>query len=141
MGKYAHGTEVPVGQSRTEIERILTKYGADQVSTGWTAAKAVIMFRIRNRYVRIELPLPQPDIQTKMNSPDRIAAETRRRWRAMVLYVKAKLESVESDIVTFEHAFMAHLLLPNKQTVGEFMQPQIEQAYSSGNMPKALPGY
>lgn len=150
---YAKGTSVPKERSRAEVEMILTKYGADQVSSGFTAEKAVVMFRMKHRYIRIDLPLPKrgdPKTPNWQRSPkDKLTyydmakadQEERRRWRAMVLYVKAKLESVESNIVSFEQAFMGHLVLPNKQTVSEFMQPQIEAAYQGGNMPKALPGY
>lgn len=150
MSKYAKGTSVPVARSREEIERLLTKYGADQLSSGWTEGKAVVMFRAQGRYIKIEMPLPpvgSPNTRSwerqkgVFYSTDAAAAETRRRWRAMLLYIKAKLESVESEIVSFEQAFMAHVLLPNRQTVGEFMAPQITQAYAGGDMPKALPGY
>ena len=34
---------------------------------------------------------------------------------------------------------MANIVLPGGQTVGDFMKPQIEQAYLSGAVPKLLP--
>lgn len=127
------------------MERILTKYGADQFSSGWTGDKAVVMFRIKSRYIRIDMPLAVKgvtrDRRNYVYSENQAAQENRRRWRAMVLYIKAKLESVESGIVSVEQAFMAHIMLPNRQTVSEFLQPQIESAYKNGEMPKALPGY
>lgn len=149
MGKYAQGTQVPAERSRAEVERLLAKYKADQFSSGWVEGRAVVMFRMRDRYVRIDLPLPKvepaaPSWNQKKGlfySEDKCAAETRRRWRSLVLYIKSKLDSIDSGIVSFESAFMAHLVLPNKQTVGEFMQPQIDAAYGSGEMPKQLPGY
>lgn len=142
---YAENTSVPVERSRAEAERILTKYGADQVSSGFTQEKVVIMFRMHGKYIRIDMPVPIAGVtlnrrRIRMAKEDS-EKETRRRWRAMVLYIKAKLESVESQIVSFETAFMGHLVLPNKQTVTEFMKPQIEAAYGSGEMPKQLPGY
>lgn len=141
MSKYAARTSVPIERSKAEIESILTKYGADQFSSGWVDGKAVVMFRIKNRYIRIEMPtLKTSGLRTKA-AEETAAQENRRRWRALVLYVKAKLESVESEIISFEEAFMAHIVLPNRQTVGEFMVPQIERAYEGGDMPPALPGY
>jgi len=62
-------------------------------------------------------------------------AEVRRRWRALVLVVKGKLEAVESEIVTFEEEFLAHLVLPNGQTVGSEVRPMVAQAYETGIMP------
>ena len=149
MGKFAQDTAVPVERSRAEIERILVKYGAAQYASGWSTDKAVITFLIHNRAVRIELPLPRlsdPKTsswnrkKTEFYSSDAVAKETRRRWRCLVLYVKAKLESVESNIVTFEQAFMAHIVLPNRQTVGEWATPQIQSAYENKGMPPLLPG-
>lgn len=142
---YAENTSVPADRSRAECERILTKYGADQVSSGFTKEKVAVMFRMRERYVRITMPLPIAGITFNKKrirmGKECVERETRRRWRAMVLYIKAKLESIESEIVSFDTAFMGHLVLPNSQTVSEFMQPQIEAAYKGGAMPKQLPGY
>jgi hypothetical protein len=145
MARYAAGTEVPVDRSKAEVERLLVKNGADQFSSGWTDEKAVIMFRMKERYIRIEMPIAvymkTQNQRGHYLGTEQVAQENRRRWRALLLYVKAKLESVESEIVSFEEAFMAHVVLPNRQTVSQFMHPQIESAYGSGQMPKALPGY
>ena len=141
--KYADNTSVSVDRSKAEVEKILTKYGADQFSSGWTGDKIVVMFRMNNRYIRIEMSTPTKGdigrvIRGGYSVEEKVAAENRRRWRALVLYVKAKLESVESNIISFEEAFMAHIILPNGKTVGQFMQPQIESAYKSGEMPTLL---
>ncbi len=56
----------------------------------------------------------------------------------LVLVIKAKLEAIESDISTFEEEFLAYTLLPDKRTVLEFMEPQIQAAYLSGEAPKML---
>lgn len=145
---YAENTKVSVSQSRVEIEKLLQKYGADQMASGWTQNRAVISFRMHSRYIKIEMPLPilEKDVSSwnrkKGQYYDMVSVEkeTRRRWRSILLYCKAKLESVESNIVSFEEAFMAHILLPNKQTVAQFMGPQIQSAYTNGQMPKLLPG-
>src|SRR6516165_3177484 len=36
-------------------------------------------------------------------------------------------------------AFLGETVLPDKQTVAEYMAPQIEAAYATGQMPKLLP--
>ncbi len=137
---YARRTRVPVGQSKTEVERALQKAGADQFHSGWSEGKVMIAFRMSDRYVRIQIPIPKKG-EGRFSSDAAVEAETRRRWRALLLYIKAKIESIESGIVTFDEAFLSHLVLPNRQTVSEFIQPQIESAYKSGNMPKQLEGY
>jgi hypothetical protein len=36
-----------------------------------------------------------------------------RRWRALLLMIKAKVEAVESGVVTFEDEWLAHFVLPS----------------------------
>lgn len=36
---------------------------------------------------------------------------------------------------------MANIVLPNGTTAGEFMKPQIQAAYETGDMPALLPDY
>lgn len=141
---YAKSTRVPAERSKAELERLLANAKADQFATGWTTGRAVVTFRLHNRMIRIEIPMPvagQPISPTNSYAKwteDKTAQETRRRWRAVILYVKAKLESVESNIVSFEEAFMSHIILPNGKTVGQNMLPQIKNAYETGKMPPLL---
>ena len=62
----------------------------------------------------------------------------RQKWRALALIVKAKLEAVESGIVTFEEEFAMHMILPDGRRVAEHVMPAIEQSYASGNVPPML---
>ena len=150
MSKYAERTEVPIDRSKAEIEKTLMRYGADQFVYGTMLGRAMIAFRANDRFVRFTLPLPDSNskdfsktptgrVRKKEAASREHAQETRRRWRALSLSIKAKLESVETGITTFEQEFMAHIVLPDGQTVGEYMIPQIERAYESKEMPKALP--
>ena len=63
----------------------------------------------------------------------------RSKWRSLYLVIKAKLEAVDSGISTIEREFFYDIVLPNGKTVGEFMGPQIEEAYTTGEMPALLP--
>lgn len=145
---YAENTSVTPDRSRAEIERTLVRYGADAFSYGFDGDVAVVAFRAAGRMVRFTLSMPPlagfaltPTGRDR--SRDAALAErekaTRQRWRALALVVKAKLEAVESGITTFDEEFMAHLLLPDGQTVGEWMGPQIVTAYEDGDMPEILP--
>lgn len=62
----------------------------------------------------------------------------RQRWRALLLVIKAKLESVENAIETFEESFLGQIVMPNDQTVATIIRPQIGEAYKTGKMPKQL---
>ena len=63
----------------------------------------------------------------------------RQKWRALAASIKAKFAAVEAGISVFEREFFYDTVLPNGQTVGEYMLPQIEEAYRIGNMPPLLP--
>jgi hypothetical protein len=130
---YAKRTRVPVEQSRNEIERTLTRFGATGFIYGWQEDRAVVGFQMADRHVKFILPMPKA-------GSDRDGAEARRRWRALVLVIKAKLEAVADGIAVFDNEFMAHIVTPDGTTLGEKMLPQIEQMYRSGKMPPLL-GY
>lgn len=151
MTRYADTTTVPSDRSRAEIEAILRRYGADQFMYGWDREQAVIGFRTLSRQVRFKLPLPDRNSRVFTHTPERHSPRSpaqveaayeqavRQRWRALTLVIKAKLEAVETGITTFEDEFMAHIMLPNGETVGEWMSPQIAHAYDTGSMPSMMP--
>jgi hypothetical protein len=153
MTRYAQSTTVPAEQSRGEIERTLTRYGADQFMYGWDRENAVVAFRAKGRMIKFVLPMPDRNARAfthtpstgKLRSPDsaRDAYEqaVRQRWRALALCIKAKLEAVEAQISTFEDEFLAQIVLPSGETAGAWMRPQIALAYERGDMPSLLPDY
>lgn len=150
MARYASTTEVSSDKSRAEIERTLSRYGATGFMYGWSGNRVVIGFQAHGRNIKFVLPMPDKttrefthDGRNSRRSPQRQQEAWeqagRQRWRALSLVIKAKLEAVQAGITVFEDEFMAHIVLPNGQTVGQFMQPQIESAYNSGEMPPLLP--
>lgn len=129
---YASKSRVPVDRSRSEIERLLAKHGADQFINGWEADRAMIGFRMNGRYVRLTIPLKGG------RNKEATAQLTRSRWRALVLILKAKLEAIEIGVVTFDEEFLANIVMPNNQTIGRQLLPQVDKAYASGKMPTCL---
>lgn len=148
MGRYASSTDVDVGRSRNEIERVLARYGAEQFMFGWNERSSVVEFIDHGRRVRFLLPLP-PLVEFRVTTRGRARKDAaaqrareqaiRQRWRALLLVIKAKLEAVDAGITTFESEFLAHLVLPNGQTVGQWAAPQLASVYDSGAMPPMLP--
>ena len=150
MARYAENTTVTSEKSRAEIERTLSRYGADQFMYGWEAERAIIGFRMTDRQVRFVLDLPDRDAKEFTHTPSRGTRRTagqaegewekacRQRWRALALVVKAKLEAVDSGITEFEDEFGMHIVLPDGRTVSQVVRPEIEQAYASGQMPAGL---
>lgn len=150
MAKYAANTTVPVSKSKQHLEDLITRYGATTYMTGQKADGAVIQFEMSGRAVRFILPLPDRAATefTKDRNGWALADSTaqkkydqavRQRWRALILVVKAKLEAVETGITCFDQEFMAHIVLPNGQTVGDDVTPKIIAAYETQQMPEMLP--
>lgn len=146
MGSYAKGTEVPVSQTEGEIRRVLQKAGATHYAYGETPERAMIQFALNGRHYRFEVARPMAEHIARnysINPPGndwrpRIEAEWRRRWRARVLWVKAMLEFNDLEPGAFETAMLAHLVLPDGQTLGGWAKPQIAAVYEHGGMPKLL---
>jgi len=148
--RYAERTSVPVDRSKNEIEHILKRYGAAEFGYATRGNKAAVMFSANSKHLRFVLPLPDRNEvsktprgrQRKSNSQDEmLAKETRRRWRALTLEIKAKLESVETGIAVFEQEFLAQIVLPGGRTVGETIMPGIEEAYRTGHVAGLLPEF
>lgn len=141
---YAEKTEVPVERTKAEIERLVVeKHGADQYMTGQqlNPPRAMIQFRMENRIIRFELPLPLDPRDPVGNQSKRTAQQMRTRWRALLLVIKAKLEAVERGVTTFEEEFLAHIVMPGDKTIGQYVIPQIDTAYTSGRLPRMLPQF
>ena len=138
---YAIKTSVPVDRSQNEIRKILSNYGASSFAYGEQGSLSVILFEMQRRRVKFSLPMPViPEKGASQASVKAYEQLCRSRWRCLVLAIKAKLECVESGITTLEQEFLAHIVLPSGETVGDAMAPQISQAYASGKMPPLL-GY
>lgn len=149
MTKFAATTTVSASASREEIERTLIRYGADQFLYGWQDEAAVVGFRMEGRQIRFILAMPdRNDRRFTHHSRGERAPEAalkeweqavRQRWRALALVIKAKLEAIESGISLFEDEFLANIVLPTGETAGDWMRPQIAEAYRVGTMPQMLP--
>jgi hypothetical protein len=139
--KYAQQTSVSVDSSRNEIERTLKRYGARQFAYATQENKALIMFEAKGKRIKFLLNLPDINERRFTHTESRVTRRTkeaqekeheqacRQKWRALALVIKAKLEAVESGISIFEEEFMANIVLPNGQTVGDYILPQVNDAY------------
>jgi hypothetical protein len=146
---YAHDTSVSVEKSRAEIERLLSRHKCRKFLAGvdHDAHRATVQFEAYARIVKFEVKLPDPADPKWKRIKGRymernaagvaaiVAQEERSRWRALLLVIKAKLEAVESQIATFEDEFLAHTVLPNQQTVAQYIGPMVAEVYATGRMP------
>ncbi|MEQ1888064.1 MAG: hypothetical protein ABL951_02655 [Alphaproteobacteria bacterium] len=151
MSRYADRTIVSVQITRAEIDTILAKHGATAFMSGSNENEAMVAFECNNRRVVFRLPIPAVKsferttarglMRSNAEKQKAWEQECRSRWRALYLCIKAKLEAVAVNITTFENEFMAHIVMPDGQTVGQHVSPKIAQAYDSGTMPPLLLGH
>lgn len=150
-GKYAADTTVPAARSVQELERLVAKHGATGFGYGTdaTEGKTRIVFRIADRVVRFEVGKPDPNefrltptLRTRsLAQQEELAGqEERRRWRALVLVVKALLVAVSEGVISLSDAFLPYAVLPGGQTVGEWAGPQLDVIAATGQLPSPLPG-
>ncbi len=110
----------------------------------------MMQFSMSDRQVRFVLPLPKYNEHTKTDkgktrtsTQASIAYEQacRARWRALLLCIKAKLESAQSGIEEFETAFLGQIVMPNGKTMEELVRPQIAIAYETKKVHPLQLGY
>ncbi len=147
---YARDTNVSVIRTRNEIERTLERYGADAFAYAAQGNMATVIFAMENRRIRFVLELPDPEEfrytnhrvpreRTERQQQESYEQACRQKWRALLLVIKAKLEAVSAGISTVEAEFLANIVLPDNATTGEWMIPQIDETYRTGEMPPMLP--
>lgn len=141
MADFARRTPVEVVRTRTQIEDELRRRGAS--SFGYNvddaAGEAVIAFTMAGLQVRMSLPLPSFDDDAFRYTPSgkyqRAPAEqakaydqeVRRRWRALLLIVKAKLVAVDDGITSMEREFLPDIAVGDV-TVWDRIHPELERA-------------
>lgn len=149
MTEFAKRTTVPVAQTQVEIQNLLIGHGASAFASGWDGNSAAIEFGWEGRQYRVRLPLPVRNDKSITHTEKNRArtaqqversydAEVRRRWRALLLVIKARLESSETGITTFEEEFALFTVLPTGQTVAEIVMPAINEAYVTGQIPPIM---
>lgn len=146
---YAEKTTVTVKKSREQIEDLLYKHGAEGFGYAYEDDRAMVMFSMERQRIRVSLNLPPyKDFALTMHRQKRSVLHQknahdqacRQRWRALYLIIRAKLEAIESGVSTVESEFMADIMLPSGETVGEWVKPQLGIVYDRGGMPALLPG-
>jgi len=129
MGKFAEKTKVPIFKSVGDIQKVIERYGAMGFQYVVESGRAGIAFKLSD---------PSRTIKIKMELPDDAQGQ-RQRWRALLLVVKSKLESVESGIETFDEAWMPHIVVDaTGLTLGTMMLPDLGMKLATGKLPKLL---
>ena len=135
--RYAEGTKDTVESSRGEITGILAKHGVQKM--GWMAQPEgdQLMFEIGGGSYRFDIVKPtmtevRRDYPNAYDYQAKLDGEWRRRWRANVLLLKAKLEFIESGDTTLDRELLAYRVLKDGKT--------LEQAILAGGLPMLAAG-
>lgn len=143
---YAKGTSVPVRRSRMEIEDMLERAQARATYTAMEEGRATVGFALEDKHIRFELALPgREEFATVERRGEKRRATPelqnalweqacRERWRALVLALKAKFVSVEAGVESIEEAFLAHVVLANRQTVHGWFRAQLDKSAVQGGV-------
>lgn len=147
--QFAATTKVSSDASQVEIKRLVQRYGAREFMAYEGDDHAVIIFVMKGRRIRFNLPLPHREdkqftshsrgARTEIASRAAWEQACRQKWRALLLSIKAKLESIESGIESFDEAFLAHVVLPDGSMFGHRAIDAISIAYEGRPLPPLLP--
>jgi len=153
MARYAENTTVSIEKSQAEIQALIRRYGAKRFASAFDedSGLSIIQFEVESLRILFRLQLPnitddrfQRDgrgyTRTQAAIEKSHEQECRRLWRSLVMVIKAKLESVESGIESFEEAFLAQVIVPGSggQTFGQIAVPQIAESYRTNTLPPML---
>lgn len=142
---FAETTKVPLEQSIAEIIGMVRKVGADQIGQFQDRDRFVIFFTLGDRQMKFTVPLVMEYTGPARSGNGRVIDQkawieqrNRQKGRALMLVIKAKLESVESGVETFEQAFLANIMTVGGQTVYERIKEPLALEYSEGKVAQLM---
>lgn len=140
---YAATTSVPVERSIGEIGTLVKRRGGVRFAFFDEPDRLTIGFEMSDRMVRFSVPIfdwrdkrferdGRNNIRTDEKKREAADQLNRSRARSLLLVIKAKLESVEAKVETFEQAFLANVVMPDGVLLGDAVKPWVEKAYVEG---------
>lgn len=145
---YASTTTVPIERSLSEISAMLRRAGAQRIAQAEEPEAITVQFFMSDRMIRFRLPMPSmADMPmrdgrgvtlSQKSRLSRLDQAHRSKARALMLVIKAKLESIESGIEEFEQAFLANIVMADGAVLYERAQPAITHEYATGNVSTLL---
>lgn len=138
--RYAEGTSVGIDRTISEIQKLVKAHKA----TSWryeevddvTPAYRTISFVLQGRLIRFtveEAPLsefkrtPTGLLRTDASMVKVADEENRRRWRAVLLYVKASIEAMYSGVPQLRHALLPYVVMEDDESVGDKVEAQFAE--------------
>ena len=153
-GQYARTTQVSVEKTRSELEHLLQRVGADNVGYMIRGSRFTWLFTLEDRNIMIEVPLPDrwdrvithtPQTRVERSESSAQAAyeqAVKQRHRQTLLWIRAKLEAVAVGITTVEDEFLPQTVVGNTGvTVGTWLRDQVNELGPGKPMPALAPGH
>jgi hypothetical protein len=130
MKRYAEGTTVSVESSRGEITGILAKHGVETMAWGSAPSGDQLTFELAGYRFLFRIPKPTADELRSERSGEfvyphnvdweaKAREEWRRRWRANVLLLKAKLEFADGEASSALRELLPYAQLKDGRTLEE----------------------
>ena len=151
--QYAASTSLTVGRTKDAIVSELQRLGASRRAFyDDENSQAMNVFEMRDRRYRFILPFPDPRDETyKWTLAGRLrrgvdearaawTQDCQARWRGLAEYIKAMRIAHELQIIRISEALRPYVVFPNDQTISQWLDPQVAEAYATHEMPPLLPG-
>lgn len=154
--RYARETTVPVASSRNEIDRILTRWGADQLQWSQDNKGGMSMLRfvwehegtqycarfVVNVPTEDEIRAESVDGRTGGFSQSKFDKAMKRRGmvehRELALLLKAIFVAVEANLIQAEQILLPFLEDQDGHTVAELVVPHLKQIHKRGGVKMLL---
>lgn len=139
---YAENTTVAFEKSIGDVIAHIKRHGAWGIAQMELPDSFTLQFTLAERMIRFRLPFRSIDEMPTHNGRrekltdaqrrERLEQSKRQRGRALMLVIKAKLESVESGIEAVEQAFLANVVMADGATVYDRVSGSLAIEYQTG---------
>lgn len=126
---------------------MVKRAGAESIGQMQERDRFVIVFALGERRMKFTVPMvtsydgpARGGNGRQIDAKAKVEQMNRQKGRALMLVIKAKLESVESGVETFEQAFLANIMLADGATVYERMEEPIALEYDTGRVQPLMLG-
>lgn len=138
MARYAEGTAVDVEKSRAEMVGTLGRYNVRKFGWEFGDEGDVLFFEIEGKAYKMLVRRPKAsefEYNPRIAAGDLVLREWRRRWRAVGMLLKMKLEFAESGDSTIENELLPYLVLRDGTTLGDAIADNKVPLLAAGGKP------
>ena len=113
--KNYKNTSVQYTKSQAEIGKILSSHGITNTQFTNVKGMVIFVFSAPDSMSAYKIKIPVDDVKN-----------LNQIYRILFNYIKSKFLSLDIGLIEFEKEFMSYRILPNGETAGEFLIPQMK---------------